>query len=85
MQHITENGVGVACLKSKPCELIFESSQTEDKISPVTPSLVLVPEKSLWAHLSLCLAMNATVGLDLILQIYWTLFMMVMTLRPAEG
>ena len=78
MQYVNENasGVGVACLKSR-------SSQTEDKVSPVTPSLVLVPEKSLWAHLSLRLAMNATVGLDLILQIYWTLFMMVMTLCPA--
>ena len=66
MQHVTENasGVGVACLKSKSCELIFESSETEDKVSPVAPSLVLVPEKSLWADLSLRLAMNATVGLD---------------------
>ena len=66
MQHITENasGVGVACLKSKSCEFIFESSQTDDKVSPVAPSLVLVPEKSLWTHLSLRLAVNATVGLD---------------------
>ena len=68
MQHITENasGVGVTCLECKSCELIFESSETEDKVSPVTPSLVLVPEKSLWTHLSLRLAMNATVGLDVL-------------------